>query len=168
MLKELLVWRVGNGLNIKVWKDKWLSRKPSHRVQSPIKHLNAEAKVVELLRDGGWNVEKVKAIFNDAETKVICNTPLSHTGLEDKRIWAYSKNGCFSVKSAYHLDLSKKRELKGMSFDGRKIKEGWRELWQLNTSGVVENFLWKAFNNCLSTKMNLYRRKVVEKPVCPV
>ncbi|KAF5445530.1 hypothetical protein F2P56_034576 [Juglans regia] len=169
LLKEGLVWRVGNGLNIKVWGDKWLPNKPSHRVQSPIKFLNAEAKVTELIgNDGKWNREVVKATVNEEEAEVICNIPMSYSGLEDKRIWAYSKNGYYSVRSAYHLDISRKKDSKGEPSDGRKIKEGWRELWQLNTSGVVKNFLWKALNNCLPTNENLYRRKVVKKPVCPI
>ncbi|XP_041016205.1 uncharacterized protein LOC121258730 [Juglans microcarpa x Juglans regia] len=133
LLKEGLVWRVDNGLSIKVWGDKWLPSKPSHRVQSPIKHLNDEAKVAELIGNGGrWDVETVKATFTKEEAEVICNIPLSYTGLEDKRIWAYSKNGCFSVRSVYHLDLNRKKDWKWESSD------------------------------------NLYRRKVVEKPICPI
>ncbi|KAF5470931.1 hypothetical protein F2P56_011417 [Juglans regia] len=122
---EGLVWRVGNGLNIKVWEDKWLPSKPSHRVQSPIKHLNAKAKVVELLGNGGnWDIEVVKATFNEEEAEVICNIRFNHTGLEDKRIWAYSKNGCFNVRSTYHLELSRKKELKGESSEGESLKKG--------------------------------------------
>jgi hypothetical protein len=49
LLKEGMVWRVGNGMNIKIWGDKWLPSSTTHTIQSPVRIFNSEAKVWELI-----------------------------------------------------------------------------------------------------------------------
>ncbi|XP_041016197.1 uncharacterized protein LOC121258719 [Juglans microcarpa x Juglans regia] len=44
----------------------------------------------------------------------------------------------------------------------------WRNIWDLEVPGVVKLFLWKAANNLLPTKKNLFKRKVVQDPSCPI
>jgi hypothetical protein len=36
LLREGLVWRVGNGSNIRIWKDKWLPNTDNPRIISPL------------------------------------------------------------------------------------------------------------------------------------
>jgi hypothetical protein len=38
----------------------------------------------------------------------------------------------------------------------------------MHSPNVVKNFMWRACKNLLPTKENLIRRKVVEKPLCPI
>ena len=54
LLKEGLVWRVRNGASIRIWKDKWILSPSTYAIQSPIKLLDADAKVKELI-DGSTN-----------------------------------------------------------------------------------------------------------------
>jgi hypothetical protein len=35
-------------------------------------------------------------------------------------------------------------------------------------SRVVQHFLWKACNNILPTKENLYKRRIIEDSLCPI
>jgi hypothetical protein len=57
LLKEGLIWRVGNGCSITIWKDRWLPHPSRFRVCSPPTVLGPNATVTELL--GGqtkwWN-----------------------------------------------------------------------------------------------------------------
>jgi hypothetical protein len=56
LLREGLVWRVGNGESIKIWEDKWLPSPVSYLVQSPIRLLPSDACVSSLIdpiRSGG-------------------------------------------------------------------------------------------------------------------
>ncbi|XP_041007557.1 uncharacterized protein LOC121252140 [Juglans microcarpa x Juglans regia] len=48
------------------------------------------------------------------------------------------------------------------------MDERWRNIWNLEVPNVTKLFLWKAGNNLLPTKENLFKRKVVEDKRCPV
>jgi hypothetical protein len=79
LLKQGLLWRVGDGLFIKVWKDHWLPTPTTHSVQSPQVRLGEEATVSELIdmERGCWNTSIIYEIFSEEEEKVIVNIPLS-------------------------------------------------------------------------------------------
>jgi hypothetical protein len=69
LLREGLVWRVGDGKSIHIWGDKWLPTQVTHEIQSPIHILDGEAKVCDLIDEntGWWNIPMVESIFNAAE-----------------------------------------------------------------------------------------------------
>lgn len=107
-------------------------------------------------------------IFQEDKAKIISNIPLSPLQPKDRMIWRCTTNGQFSVRSAYHLEMERltlqheeTSHLKGQSIF-------WRTIWQLNVANVVKMFLWKAYNNLLLTKANLFRRKVVKESNCPI
>lgn len=52
LLKEKLVWRVGNGEQVCIWGYKWIPRPTQFCIQSPRRNLSAKVKVKELLVDG--------------------------------------------------------------------------------------------------------------------
>jgi hypothetical protein len=49
LLREGLVWRVGDGQSIHIWGDKWLPTKVTRKVQSLIRIVDGEAKVSALI-----------------------------------------------------------------------------------------------------------------------
>ncbi|XP_041004074.1 uncharacterized protein LOC121249430 [Juglans microcarpa x Juglans regia] len=127
-----------------------------------------EAKVEELLDDGnsGWNVELVKQVLNKDEVDIVCKLSVSFSSLPDKQIWAFTENGMCSVRSAYHVQVNRKRMESG-EFSS-KIDEGWEKLWKLNVLGIIKVFVWKAIANCLPIKKNLMKRKVTKEALCPM
>jgi hypothetical protein len=46
--------------------------------------------------------------------------------------------------------------------------KSWTSLWSLNALQIVKVFLWKACNNLLPTKENLFKKRVVKDPLCPI
>ncbi|XP_042969107.1 uncharacterized protein LOC122301794 [Carya illinoinensis] len=110
----------------------------------------------------------VKAIFNEEEAKLICSIPISKRGARDKRIWAGSKKGIFSVKSVYFIDTKLSSRSMGESSPGGWNKRIWKELWQLEVSGKVRMFIWRSLSNILPAKDRLYRRKIVDSNLCPI
>ncbi|XP_042972999.1 uncharacterized protein LOC122304801 [Carya illinoinensis] len=167
LLKEGLVWRVATGHSIKIWEDKWIPTMVSHCIQTPNTVLSKEARVQELIDPSGvWKEELIREIFNEDEAKVICSLPISQSGMPDKQIWGLTKDGIFSVRSAYHLEVSRKKRESGEMSAGISID--WKGVWRLNVPGVVKVFLWKPLNDSLPTRWNLFKRKVVKNPICPV
>jgi hypothetical protein len=89
---------------IHIWGDKWLPTKVTHKVQSPIRLVDGEAKVSALIDETTrwWNIPLVEAIFNVEEASIICGLPICPTFQVDKLVWGAAKNGRFTVRSAYH------------------------------------------------------------------
>ena len=55
ILKKGLIWRIGNGNNIKIWGEKWLPKPTTYTVQSPPNTLNRELLVCDLIDpDSRW------------------------------------------------------------------------------------------------------------------
>lgn len=78
ILQDGLVWRVGDGREIKIWQDRWIPSPTTYSIQSPVSILDVEARV-SLLIDVDtkwWNKHLVHAIFNKEEAQ---SSPLSMT-----------------------------------------------------------------------------------------
>jgi hypothetical protein len=88
---------VGNGANIKIWGDKWLPSPTSFQVQTPVRVLHHDAKVVDLIdpTTKEWKFQLIGEIFEQEEATMICNLPLSPLLNNDKQVWLGSKNGFF-------------------------------------------------------------------------
>jgi hypothetical protein len=98
LLEEGLFWRVGDGNRIGIWNDKWVLGTPSGFLQSPIRLLDRNAKVCELLNTdtNWWNMPLVHEIFSAEEAKLIFSMAVNpHTG-EDRLVWRCTKNGEFT------------------------------------------------------------------------
>ena len=96
-------WIVGNGRSVKIWRDRWLPSPESFKVTSP-QGLGTELERVDQLIDseyGGWKTDLIKENFRPLEVEKILSIPLSPRLLEDSEVWAWSKNGLFTVRSAY-------------------------------------------------------------------
>jgi hypothetical protein len=83
-------------------------------------------------------------------------------GSGDYIAWNYTKNGVFSVKSAYHL----KNEL-GMNQAGRAgpsistdDHRGWLNLWAADVPGKVKIHVWRLIKNGLAVGDELHRRNI--------
>ena len=55
----------------------------------------------------GWNLPLLDNLFAKEEAQLILTLPVSATSQEDTCIWRGTKNGSFSVRSAYYI----KREM---------------------------------------------------------
>ncbi|KAL0006956.1 hypothetical protein SO802_008458 [Lithocarpus litseifolius] len=96
----------------------------------------------------------------------ILSIPLSTILPADELVWTAAANGKFSVKSAYHLARSGKGKERGESSDPSLMKRFWQKLWRAKIPTKVRAFGWKACQNILPTKMNLFHRQVLEDPIC--
>lgn len=88
LLIEGLVWRLGNGNSIKIWKHRWLPTPSSFPIQSPVTILDKGAIVQGLIEPstGDWNHYLINQIFNPLEAKLIRSLPLSLANVADKLI----------------------------------------------------------------------------------
>jgi hypothetical protein len=170
MLEMGLGWRVGNGLNIRIWGDAWLPTPFPRILSSFTAPLNSDDKVAALLNPASrdWNYELIRRVFDPGEMARICSVIVSPLGQADWLVWRVSANGNFSVKSAYNLAIAQRLQEKGecsLEAAGRTI---WKEIWKLSVPQVVRHFCWKVYNNLLATKVNLAAKKIIQSSDCPI
>ncbi|KAK3226112.1 hypothetical protein Dsin_005974 [Dipteronia sinensis] len=155
---------MGDGEQIKVFEDPWLTRpfsfKPVARVT------NENLLVAGLLDDSGqqWNIEILNQVFLEVDKEAILKIPLSYKRKPDKLIWHYDKRGIYRVKSGYQVALRNKvRDLSS----GSSVDSGWWiALWNLNIPPKVRIFVWRVCNNAIPSLTNLVRRKIVDDLMC--
>jgi hypothetical protein len=110
VLNEGLIWRIGNGATVQIWKDKWIPNPSTFRIVTPPNILSPNATVKELfeLDLKGWNIPILEDIFSIEEVQWIRSLPISCTNQPDTLIWRSTNNGIFSVRSAYHLQMERR------------------------------------------------------------
>lgn len=165
-----MAWRVGDGSKIGIWKDKWVCRGTVGHVQTPIRILAHDAKVSELsdAETNWWNTALIHEIFGPEEATSICGLAISPRNGEDRLYWTGTHKGNFSVRSAYHM-AKEGFEVDMGSCSNRETNRGlWKKIWASRVPPTVKNFLWKACDNILATKENLFKKHVTNDPMCLV
>jgi hypothetical protein len=99
LLKDGLIWRIGNGEKVKIWEDPWLPKGSTRRPITPRRALLR--RVDELINPitGGWDVQLVHDTFWPEDANEILRIPIDDR-MEDWAAWHFDLKGLFSVKSA--------------------------------------------------------------------
>jgi ribonuclease HI/ribosomal protein L37AE/L43A len=170
VLKEGLVWRIGNGKKVKIWEDKWLPNSSTGKVLSSARYLDPNATVSELFEESGcgWKMSLLDKLFTEEERKLIKSIPISLTNQEDRLIWKGTPKGVFSVKSAYHLLKNLESSQLAECSSRKNESRMWKTIWKLNLPNAEKVFFWRACQNILPTRENLVRKKITQDPSCPI
>jgi hypothetical protein len=172
LMKEGIVWRVGNGTSIAVWKDPWIPRGTTRRLSSIQGH-SIVTQVSDLINPvtDQWDESLLRDHFNMDDVKEILMIPI-RPDMEDMLAWHYDSKGIFTVKSAYHLGVClRDRDLNRDATSSRDAPEQnllWKGLWNLKLPGKVLIFLWRFAHNSLPTKLNIKRKMVELNTRCPM
>jgi hypothetical protein len=116
----------------------------------------------------GWNKNLIEQNFMREEMEIILNIPISPSLPKDRLIWRCTKNGEFSVRSAYHLGLDIQAGMSPSSSSKKDDNEVWKVCWSSNVPPAVKMFVWRACHNLLPTKTNLHRKGVCVEAQCPI
>ena len=107
-------------------------------------------------------------MFSDEKALRICSLAISPGRQPDKLVWKDTKNGIFTIKSAYYLARSLEVRYNGSGSNKGNRRSFWKTVWNIRGPPVVKLFLWKACKNALATKGNLHRRKIISDPGYPL
>jgi hypothetical protein len=110
----------------------------------------------------------IEQLFPPDTAQLICSIPISPHSLPDSRIWIGTRNGIFSVRSAYHLELDRRSRVQACSSVPLAHSSAWQTIWNLDIPRAIQVFLWRACSNILPTKAKLFRRRIVEYPLSPL
>ena len=169
LVKEGIMWRVGNGRVVKVWGDRWLPGSSSHGVIFPRLFLHEDTRVGELIDTEVicWKSSMVDSIFLPLKAEAVKSIPLSVHSPPDKLVWAETANGKFTVKSGYHLAVRiSSLGTRGSVLNCSLLRRFWKSLRRLPIPHKVKHFAWRAYRKALPTKVNRKRRKVLANESC--
>jgi hypothetical protein len=173
LLKQGLIWRVGDGADLNIWSDPWIPRGMTRKPITP-RGASLLSKVEELIGPvtGGWDTQLIRDTFWEEDAQLILAIPL-HGGMENRAAWHFDKKGAFSVKSAYkvfranHVICSRSGGASSSNSDpGRNIL--WSKIWNIQCANKVKHFVWRFCHNSHPLHMNLKRRGMVLDTRCVV
>ncbi|XP_042974825.1 uncharacterized protein LOC122306461 [Carya illinoinensis] len=113
-------------------------------------------------------MEKILRLLGPSNAAVIQKIHVSTSGARDRLVWLGTKDGGFTVRSAYHLQKELTTGQKGQSSSGSLDFKNWTCFWKLKIPNAVKVFLWRACLESLPTMSNLFKKKIVSSPLCPV
>jgi hypothetical protein len=160
----LLVIEVIDGNSINIWKHPWLRNDEYTHVTTTMMAGREEMRVAELVNEstGTWNIELIQQMFNQRDVVEITRLTLNLLTQEDAPIWRYSKNGNYTVRSAYY-------QLMEHIIDNNNLKEpgNWKKLWRLHVPNKVRIFIWQLLRRCLLVRGRLAQKGVPCDNKCP-
>ena len=136
-----LKWSISNGEIVNAWDDFWLaSGLLRNQIQGPLEEGGGSLFVKEFLSDG----RNISFVLLDLILQEIRGIPLaSNTAREDMLLWAFSKDGNFSLNSTYMLA----KDLNPLNLDTSKL---W--VWNTKTTPRIKFFLWQCYHGSIPTK----------------
>ena len=170
LLKEGVIWRVGNGKSIQIQKDHWLPRSEGQKTASFIRRTRIRwVNQLLLPTERQWNVDLIKQIFYQFDAEEICKLRLPSAETADSIAWHYEKSGQFTVKSAYKLaDMIKRNSTSGASASNSEagVRNLWDMIWKAKVPEKIKIFGWRTATNSLATKLNTCRRTITTDSIC--
>ena len=171
LLKHGLIWRVGDGRSIRIWRDNWIPRATEFKVIGPRgrSRLNRVSSLLD--EHGTWDEALVRRTFPPIDADVILRIKTSARCPEDFLAWQPEKNGVFSVRSAYRigLQLAQQDQVVGASSTAAQgDKPIWKKIWSCNIPEKVRIFAWKALSNALATEDNKIRHHMPVSGLCRI
>jgi len=173
LLERGILWRVGNGKEIRIMKDRWILDMPCTPLH-PMVQIPDELKVNALIDESTrqWNEELIRICFSSANAECILSIPLSHNQIPDYVSWPQTKTGIYTVKSAYIMTKSEDVHLKasimgkGESSDQVRSAKEWKHLWSIKALPKMKIVLWRFAHNCLPTGQKLRIRNTPAYDLC--
>ncbi|XVF41404.1 hypothetical protein PTKIN_Ptkin01aG0277400 [Pterospermum kingtungense] len=107
-------------------------------------------------------MELLHAFFSLRDVNAILKIPLPRNASNDLVIWHYSKNGDYTIRSAYRLLMEHL-----LSDSHLHVPRDWSKLWGLQLPPKVKNFVWRAAREVLPNRDTL-RNCGVDMPLACV
>jgi hypothetical protein len=127
LLKKLIVWKIGNGEKVRIWRDNWIPRGEFKITKNLSKSRLRKVKDIIDQDNTEWKEDVVKEIFMAHDAEEVLKIRLPQSDSEDFISWQFEKSGQFSVRSASKLALNEKM---GIKASNSSSTNGDRSLWK--------------------------------------
>ncbi|KAK9996808.1 hypothetical protein SO802_021494 [Lithocarpus litseifolius] len=168
VVEKGMMWRIGDGNRIRVFYDNWILG---------VFPLKAIARTQELIDDcvisslidtdtGEWNEQMIDHLISPFLAQRIKAIPLCKTRQEDCILWPRSRDENYIVKTGYQLlGEIENRDVASSSSQATQ-RQFWNSMWKLDVPNKIKKFCWRACTKSLPIAKNLYRKRVLDSPLC--
>ncbi|KAL2892758.1 hypothetical protein RDABS01_008667 [Bienertia sinuspersici] len=135
-----------------IWEDPWIPSLENFKLPSHEQNDNNRPQMVcELIENGRWKMDLITTSFSQKEVRAIVKIPLPMFNHPDSWAWHLTKDGNFSVRSAYFVELHSKK----------KNEEG--------EGTVLHKDIWKrlCYPQGIAARVSMKKRGDVDV-ICPV
>lgn len=165
-MKQHSFWQLGNGQKIKIWEDIWvpdMNQPPIPKGQAidDAQHYTVVSQLINS-DSGTWKTDVVNSIFEDETARKILGIRVPINS-KDRLVWTLTRNGTFTVRSAYHKLVQLKTGNQQPSNTDGKL---WKKLWSLKTMPKIKHFLWKCVSDSVPSSERLARNFGGEISTC--
>lgn len=118
---------------------------------------------------GEWDEDLLYAVFWPVDIHRILQIPLSH-GREDMVAWQHTKDGVFTVRSAYHAQWGHKlaRRFQGFRPNCSAESKVWGLLWNLELPEKIKIFGWRLLHATVPCRGILANKHVGNESGCQI
>lgn len=169
LLKQGIIWRVGCGSQVQIWRDPWIPR--VHSLRPTTRRGRCRLRwVSELLDQGGrdWDLDVLQSSFNQPDVEAIMKIKLPQRHSEDFLAWHFEKSGLFTVRSAYNLALRMTNfgACQASSMEPEGERKLWSRVWSGSVPPKVNVFAWELSRDILPTRHAKFIRKLENSACC--
>ena len=161
VIRKGLGWIVGNGKDIRVWAEPWLSLERPMTPVGPPTQANLNLCVADFLlpASNSWNLQMIREHLPHYE-EAIKSIITSDCDMKDELVWLNDKSGMYTTRSGYALAKINSDPDPLDHFDWKK------RIWSLNTSSKLKHLLWKANAGALPVGAALQNRGIAIDDKC--
>ena len=135
-------------------------------------YVQGVTRVADLLSPDGtsWSSARVDEMFSPDDAADIKQIAVGGPGTEDTLAWNYTKNGVFSVRSAYHLRMTMNKVRSGQPESSSSISrhKGYLGLWDTSAPNKAKIHMSRVIRNGLAVGVELHRRRIKPGVFCVV
>ena len=171
LLKKGIVWRIGVGDKVRVWRDNWI---PRGNLKITGKQSHTRIKWVSELIDPvtrTWNEELIRKILLPHDVDEVLKIRLPQSTSEDFIAWHFERSGVFLVRSVYRLAINDRDgngDLGQSSTEPSGERKIWSVLWKANVPPKIRNFGWCLATESLGVQTNIHKRGLEVFPTCSI
>lgn len=152
------IWIVNKGDRVSFFTDKWIPNHDAIRshIHGPLKAHEQNLKVNSLMWNGSWNLRDLLFTFPAEPERIITDSFLpTPNSLGDNLIWDLTRNGVFTVMSAYRLIDGEGGE------QPNNMDMTW--IWRTQAPNKIKTFMCLLFHGRLPTNHHLH---TIVNPTC--
>ena len=175
LLEKGIRWRVGNGAQIRIWKDPWIPKLSRFIPRRLDMEEGDEARVSKLIDEDRyqWDRQKIDQFFSKEIGLMIQAIPLGTPHDEDTLVWDNEEHGCYTVKSGYRLLMEGQADvgIRQTERNGNQreiMGRFWKKLWKAKVPSKIQLCIWRSAHDLLPVLVNLNKRKVCLQKTCPL